>query len=100
MRPDGREGETPVREVQRVHKLLISDRQSVGIEGVIEVQSFDDEEVVFKTSAGTLLIRGSGLHIKSLNLEAGSALLEGRLDSMEYEEVKDKRKSLFGRMFR
>lgn len=100
MRPEGREGENPVRETQRPHKLLISDRRSVGIEGVVEVQSFDDEEVVFQTSAGTLLIRGSGLHIKSLNLEGGSAVLEGRLDSMEYEEVKEKKRSLFSRIFR
>lgn len=100
MRPEGRDGENPSREPQRLHKLLISDRRSVGIEGVLEVESFDDEEVVFQTSAGTLLIRGSGLHIKSLNLESGNAVLEGHLDSLEYEEVKEKKKGLFNKMFR
>ena len=100
VRSDGNGGDRPAREVQRPHKLLISDRQSVSIEGVADVRSFDDEEVILQTSAGTLLIRGDSLHIKSLNLEAGNAVIDGRLDSMEYEETKEKRKGWFGRVFR
>lgn len=100
MRSEGRDGESVVREPQRPHKLLISDRQTVSIEGVAEIQSFDDEEVILQTSAGTLLIRGSNLHIRSLNLEAGSAAIEGQLNSMEYEDAKERRRGLFSRMFR
>jgi sporulation protein YabP len=100
VRLESSEGERPSREVQRPHKLLISDRQSVSIEGVADVRSFDDEEVILQTSAGTLLIRGSGLHIKSLNLETGNATIDGRLDAMEYEETKEKKRGWFVRLFR
>ncbi len=100
MRPESNGGDRSSREVQRPHKLLISDRQSVSIEGVADVRSFDDEEVILQTSAGTLLIRGSGLHIRALNLETGNATIEGRLDAMEYEETKEKKRGLFVRLFR
>ena len=54
------------------------------------------------TSCGILLIRGEGLHVKSLVLEKGEARVEGKVESLQYQEEKGfvkKGESVFSRLF-
>ena len=64
--------------------------------------SFDENEVKMDTSCGILLIRGEGLHVKSLVLEKGEARVEGKVESLQYQEEKGfvkKGESVFSRLF-
>ena len=64
--------------------------------------SFDEKEILLQTADGKLQIRGSGLHVKGLNLEKGEATLAGHVDSLVYLSKDSPRKEepLFTRLFR
>ena len=84
------------------HKLILDNRKEASVTGVKDVISFDEKEILLQTADGKLQIRGSGLHVKGLNLEKGEAALAGRVDSLVYlsKESVRKEESLLKRMFR
>ena len=57
------------------HKLILDNRKEASVTGVKDVISFDEKEIFLQTADGKLQIRGSGLHVKGLNLEKGEAAL-------------------------
>lgn len=82
------------------HKLIIDKRQKAFVSGVIEVMSFDDEEIASDTELGTLIIRGSGLHVSALNIEKGELEIDGQIDSFNYEDISRSKGGLMGKIFR
>lgn len=76
-----------------VHNLSLSGRKELTLEGVQHVETFDEAEIVLETSMGTLVLRGEGLHITSLNLETGSLTAEGFFKSLQYQEGREKGKA-------
>ena len=82
------------------HKIQMSNRSEGSVTGVIEVISFDLEEILLDTETGNLKIRGNKLHVKSINLEKKFMEFEGNVNEMCYIDSKAmKRKSLMGRLF-
>jgi hypothetical protein len=53
------------------HKIIVDNRGRIDISGVLNVDSFDDQEIVLETEQGLLAMRGEEMHIKHLNLEQG-----------------------------
>lgn len=86
------------------HRLVIDNREKMDISGVLNVDSFDDQEIILETEQGLLAMRGEELHIKHLNLEQGELQIEGFLLELAYSEErsrrKDRSKSFFERLFR
>lgn len=84
------------------HKLILDNRKEASVTGVKDVISFDEKEILLQTADGKLQIRGSGLHVKGLNLEKGEAALVGHVDSLVYlsKESPRKEEPLFTRLFR
>ncbi len=66
------------------HSLQILNREQTTVEGVLAVESFDDEEIIIETEMGTLTLRGEELHIKQLDLESGRFAVEGFIHSCVY----------------
>lgn len=88
---------------QKAHKIIISNRKSGVLNGVIDVLSFDVGEILLETELGMLMIKGTDLHVKRLTLEKGEIDIEGRIDSLTYSDVKTATKqgeSLLGRLFK
>lgn len=86
---------------QKTHKMQINGRRQGAISGVIDVISFDPEEVLLETDMGILTIKGRELHVKRLTLERGEVDLEGELDSFVYSQSKGAKKEAFlGRLFK
>ena len=59
--------------------------------------------MLFRSELGMLQIKGADLHVNRLSLEKGEIDLEGRIDSIQYSEVSDLKKSgesLLNRLFR
>lgn len=88
-----------------VHRLAIENRENMEITGVINVDSFDDEEVVMETEQGLLAVRGEDLHINHLNLDQGDVKITGLVTELVYSEPKGYRsgnrgKSILERIFR
>ncbi|MCL2531669.1 MAG: sporulation protein YabP [Oscillospiraceae bacterium] len=84
------------------HNIIMEDRRLLTLSGVADVDSFDENTVVVFTDLGELTVRGSDLHINRLSVEVGELLLEGRIDSLSYQNPQQKNTGggLFGRVFR
>ncbi len=70
------------------HTFYMNDRKELQLSGVTDVKSFDEQEIVLETELGTLLLRGSSLHMGRLTLEKGEIDITGRIDSVIYTEKK------------
>lgn len=66
------------------HEVRLVNRESVTLNTVRHVESFDDEEIVLDTDMGALTIRGEDLHMKQLNLDDGTLIVEGGINSLVY----------------
>ena len=92
------------KQVRGPHKLVINNRQTSLVTGVLDVLSFDLNEVLLETEQGMLMIRGSELHVSRLTLEKGEVDIDGRIDSLTYSEqtasAGSKAESLLSRLFR
>ena len=81
-----------------VHTVFIEERKRIRITGVIEVESFHEDETTILTQAGELTVWGSDMRLGKLNPEDGQVVLEGELMSLEYEQpAPERRFSLFRR---
>ncbi len=89
--------EERVREIP--HNIILEERGKLSVSGVVDVQSFDEEQVLLETVRGMLLVRGQGLHIERLQLEAGELLVQGEVSLLEYDDSVQPRGSLLGRLF-
>jgi sporulation protein YabP len=79
--------------------LILDGRERLLISGVTDVEKFDENGVVCQTSLGTLLVRGGGLRVDKLSLEGGELSIEGRVDSLAYEDAAQTG-GFFSRLFR
>lgn len=68
------------------HKIELSDRELMEINGVSEVINFSEERISLATELGPLFIVGEELNIKQLNLEDGELVVEGYIISLDYSE--------------
>ncbi|MNY79746.1 Spore protein YabP [compost metagenome] len=67
------------------------------------MESFDSEEFLLETEMGYLMIKGSNLHIKNLNLEQGLVAIEGLVNELAYVDGAGsggKSKGLLGKLFK
>ena len=91
------------RQMPKAHKLVVNNRKTSMVTGVLDVLSFDLNEILLETEQGMLTIKGADLHVNRLTLEKGEVDIEGRIDSMAYSEVTDFHKagaSLLSRLFK
>ena len=88
----------------KAHKLVVNNRKTSMVTGVLDVLSFDLNEILLETEQGMLMIRGSELHVSRLTLEKGEVDIDGRIDSLTYSEqtasAGSKAESLLSRLFR
>ena len=61
------------------HRLELDGRERLVVSGV--------EEVVMNTTAGTLVVGGTNLHIGKLNLDGGELHVDGSIHTLLYEDV-------------
>ncbi|NQS75747.1 MAG: sporulation protein YabP [Peptococcaceae bacterium] len=89
-------------EEKQRHSLAVYGRKQLVMEGVIQVDSFDETEIVLETNMGTLILKGAGLHITQLSKDTGGLTAEGTFNSFQYAERKTKGvgKSILKRMFK
>lgn len=82
------------------HELRLENRARLSVNGVREVESFDEESVVLHTTKGVLVIRGQQRTCRRSPSTAGSrSPSTGTVDAMSYEEAQRKG-GLFSRLLR
>ena len=82
-----------------VHRLQLEGREKLTVAGVEDVERFDDQCIVLRTGAGTLVVSGEGLHIGKLSLDGGEMQVDGRIDAVNYEDTEVRQGSFLSRLF-
>lgn len=88
---------------QKVHKVIMNNRRSLILNGIVDVLSFDIGEILLETEQGMLLIKGNDMHVNRLSVEKGEMEIEGKIDSMAYSDIANTSKqaeSFWGRLFK
>lgn len=74
------------------HSISLIDRSRMHVEGVQDVQSFDEHAVLLKTVCGDMAIEGIDLKISVLEIDAGIVVLSGIVSGVYYYEPEKKQK--------
>ena len=83
------------------HCITITKREKFSATGVLEVLSFDEENIVAQIDNGIMLLRGYNLHINNLNLEKSCLDVDGTITSLSYDdEVYNKKGSIISKIFK
>ena len=77
------------------HRVELDGRERLIVSG----DRFDENEIVMTTSAGTLIVTGESLHIGKLSLDGGELHVDGRIDSLLYEDADRPSGGLLSRLF-
>ena len=92
-----------------VHRLELVGRERLVVSGVEDVDRLQVRSrlrqlrrqggIVMSTAAGTLVVTGEDLHIGKLSLDGGELHVDGRIDSVTYEDEGQSRGGFFSRLF-
>ena len=84
------------------HEIIISERRSLRVSGVRDVDSFDEGGAVLKTDMGELTVEGEELKIGTLDTERGEVSLSGKINGLFYSDdgQSSEKKGLFSKMFK
>ena len=89
--------------VQKNHKLILNNRKAGLVTGVLDVLSFNLNEIVLETEQGMLMVKGTDMHVNRLNLEKGEVDLAGNIDNISYSDIHSGAKAgenLLSKLFR
>ena len=67
---------------ERAHSVSIEGWERMKIQGVDDVSGFDENMVVLCSSQGDITVRGQGLHIERIDLDAGCLELHGHIQEL------------------
>ena len=73
--------------VQKNHKLILNNRKAGLVTGVLDVLSFNLNEILLETEQGMLMVKGTDLHVNRLSVEKGEVDLSGSIDSIAYSNI-------------
>jgi len=80
------------RQIQKAHKLVVNNRKTSLVTGVLDVLAFDLNEILLETEQGMLMLKGKDLHVNRLSLEKGEVDITGHIDSIAYSDVQQSNK--------
>jgi sporulation protein YabP len=82
------------------HQISLVDREEMTIDGVLNLGSYDEKEVIMETEQGLLTVKGEGLNIKKLNLDKSNIIVEGLIKSVSYDDPSHNKKGLLERFLK
>lgn len=82
--------------------ITLKNRTELEITGVNKIESLNSEEFIIVTLLGNMIIRGTELEMKHLDIERGILWIEGKIFAMEYlDSYKPKKeKGIMGKLFK
>lgn len=81
------------------HNVAMEMRRSLTVSGIVDVESFNEEEIVLRGADFVLCVHGSGFRMEKLNVDTGDAIIKGRVDALEYEDGAAPKGGLMSRFF-
>lgn len=73
-------------ELSKKSNIFLENRKTVGITGVFEVISFDEEKVLLNTVLNKLEVMGKNLKISKLDVKNGEVSISGDISGFKYLE--------------
>ena len=80
------------------HTVYLENRENISLGGIKNVDAFNEEEVVALSDYGEITIKGSNLHVETLDLETGVLKITGSIGAVVYSD-RSVPKKLFKRVF-
>lgn len=68
--------------------LTVKERNRLSLNGVSNIESFDEGYITLETSDGRICIEGQGLKIESLSREGGEIQITGKIMGVFYSDKK------------
>lgn len=86
------------KEELRHTNLSVKERNHLIINGVINIESFDESYITLEIGDGRISVEGVGLKIESLSKEDGEILVSGKINGVFYNEKRKvgKFRGIFG----
>jgi len=80
--------------------IYVDDRKKITVSAVEDIDTFDENCFVAITSEGALTVKGLDLHIIKLNVDVGELIVEGQIDSFEFNDNYKTKTSFFSKVFK
>lgn len=83
-------------------EIILKNRTDLRITGVTKLESLNSNEFYLETVLGKMLVKGTELEMKQLDLEKQILVIVGKVHSMEYlnRQKAEKEKSFLAKLFR
>lgn len=78
-----------------VHNVIMEGRKKLILSGVLEVISFEEDNVELKTTSGNLTVRGDEMRMANYNSETGDLEISGNIYALVYTNDSANSKSNF-----
>lgn len=86
------------------HTVTITEKERITITAVQDVDSFNENEIIFLTALGMITVLGDDLHIARLDLSEGVLVIDGMIQTLDYSDHEELRAGgkpgLFGKLFK
>jgi sporulation protein YabP len=88
------------KQVNAQHRLTIDNRKSGSFTGILDIVSFDPNEILLQTELGMLHVKGRGLHVNRLDLNKKEVEMAGEIEAFRYSGSPQKKEGGFlGKLF-
>ena len=76
-------------------EIRVADRNTVTINRVLNVSSFDEDGILVKTECGNIVVEGEELTIENLEKSSGMILINGKIGGVFYVKEKARKRAVF-----
>lgn len=78
------ETKKPANDKESKSTFTLINRKKLSMNGILEVVSFKDVEIILKTSLGDMIIKGEDLKMNKLDVQNGDIVIIGEINSLLY----------------
>ena len=83
-----------------IQNIILESREKLSVSGVLDILTFDEDEITLETELGQLNIKGENLKVEKLTVDTGEVVAKGNFDSIFYsKETVRKKGSLLKSIF-
>lgn len=83
-----------------MESVLIEDTSSMSVKGAKKMCSSTPTQTVLETASNSVIVTGSNLEIKKLDLEGGEVCLAGKIANVKFAPLGAAKTSLIKRIFK
>lgn len=80
--------------------IYISNREKLTLEGIKDILTFNDENLILETLSGNINIKGSNLQVSKFDTDSGTLEAGGTVQSVLYNDRLSRKAGLAARLFK